>query len=113
MSRYMAVINCPSCKKKISDKAKTCKYCNLALQGLDADKMASLSRVSKINKTQRLMTYSFIAMLMFCSGFLFMYWDNVEPGTWQHTAATISTVIGFIFYILIRIMLLFNKRKNN
>jgi ABC-type multidrug transport system permease subunit len=57
------------------------------------------------------MNYSFIAMLFFCGGFLFMFWDNVEQGTWQHTLAMASTIFGFIFYIIIRIKLLFFKRK--
>jgi len=107
----MAVINCPGCKKKISDKAKTCNHCNLDLSDIDADKLASLNRVHLINKTQRLMNYSFIAMLLFCGGFLFMFWDGVEPGSWQHNLAMVSAIIGFVMYIIIRAMLLFTKRK--
>lgn len=107
----MAVINCPSCKKKISDKAKECSHCGLALGELDSDKIANLNHVSRINQAQSLMNYSFIAMLLFCGGFLFMFWDNVEQGTWQHTLAMISSAIGFIMYIVIRIKLLIFKRK--
>lgn len=107
----MAVTNCPGCQKKISDKAKICNHCNLDLSELDADKLASLNRVNLINKTQRLMNYSFIAMLLFCGGFLFMFWEGVEPGTWQHNVAMVSTIIGFVMYIVIRAMLLFTKRK--
>jgi hypothetical protein len=107
----MAVINCPGCKKKISDKAKTCNHCNLNVSALDADKLASLSRVDLINKTQRLMNYSFIAMLFFCGGFLFMFWDNVQPGSWQHNLAMVAAIFGFVMYIIIRAMLLFTKRK--
>jgi hypothetical protein len=107
----MAVINCPNCKKKISDKAKECSHCGLALQALDSDKIASLNRVNRINKAQRLMNYSFVAMLMFCGGFLFMFWDNVEKGSWQHTLAMICTIIGFIMYLVIRVKLLLFKRK--
>lgn len=107
----MAVINCPSCKKKISDKAAKCNHCDIDLSSLDSDKISSLNRVSLIHKTQRLMNYSFIAMLLFCGGFLFMYWDNVLPGTWQHNTAMASAVIGFIMYIVIRVMLLFTKHK--
>ena len=107
----MAVTNCPGCKKKISDKAKICNHCNLDLSELDADKLASLNRVNLINKTQRLMNYSFIAMLLFCGGFLFMFWEGVEPGTWQHNVAMVITIIGFVMYIVIRAMLLFTKRK--
>jgi hypothetical protein len=107
----MAVIQCPSCKKKISDKAKKCGHCGLSLQEIDSDKIANLNNVYRINLGQRLMTYSFVAMLLFCGGFLFMFWDNVEQGTWQHSVAMASTVIGFILYIIIRIRLLFFKRK--
>jgi len=108
----MAVINCPSCKKKISNKAKQCRYCYLSLTALDADKIASINKVGQINQAQRLMNYSFIAMLLFCGGFLFMFWDNVDQGTWQHTFALSSTVVGFIMYIVIRVKLLLFKRKN-
>lgn len=107
----MAVINCPSCKNKISDKAKECSHCGLSLQALDTDKIANLNRVNRINQAQRLMNYSFIALLLFCGGFLFMFWDNVEQGTWQHTMAMISTIIGFIMYLIIRVRLLLFKRK--
>ena len=109
----MAVINCPGCSKKISDKAKSCNHCNLNLSGFDAEKIASINRVDLINKTQRLMNYSFIAMLLFCGGFLFMFWDNVEPGSWQHNLAMVSAMLGFVMYIIIRAMLLFTKRKAN
>lgn len=109
----MAVIKCPGCSKKISDKAKSCSHCNLSLAELDSDKLASINRVNLINKTQRLMNYSFIAMLLFCGGFLFMFWDNVEQRTWQHNLAMLSAIIGFVMYIVIRAMLLFTKRKLN
>jgi len=51
-------------------------------------------------------------MLLFCGGFLFMFWDNVEQGTWQYNLAMASSVIGFILYIIVRIQLLFLKRQN-
>jgi hypothetical protein len=107
----MAVINCPICRKKTSDKADKCSHCGLSLQEIDNDKIANLLNVNRINQGQRLMTYSFVAMLLFCGGFLFMFWDNVEQGTWQHTLAMASTVIGFILYIIIRIRLLLFKRN--
>lgn len=108
----MAVINCPKCNKKISDKAKICNHCQLSLVELDSDKMANLRHVKGIHRAQRLMNLSFIAMLLFCGGFLLMFWDNVQPGSWQHNSAIICTVIGFIMYIIIRALLLINKYKS-
>ena len=108
----MAVINCPSCKKKISDKAKECSHCHVSLMAHDEEKLASLAKQGRIKYTQRLMNYSFVAMLLFCGGFLFMFWDNVNPGSWQHNTAMASTMIGFILYLVIRIMLLISKYKH-
>lgn len=107
----MAVINCPNCRKKISDKAKNCSHCEIDLQNLDEEKLASFKQVSKIQKSQRIMTWSFIAMLLFCGGFLFYYWKNVEPGTWQYYLSVGSTLIGFVIYIVTRIQLILLKRK--
>ena len=107
----MAVINCPGCKKKISDKARSCSHCELDLQNVDEEKLETLNKINTINKSQQLMTHSFIAMLLFCGGFLFMY--KMPSESWQHSLATVSTVVGFIMYIVVRIMLVFNKRKSN
>jgi len=108
----MAVISCPSCRKKISDKAKVCNHCQIDLTTIDAEKLASLKKVQTINKSQRIMTFSFLAMLLFCGGFLFFYWYEVQPGTWQYLAAITSTIVGFCIYIITRIQLILLKRSS-
>mgnify|MGYP000161823703 CR=1 FL=1 len=107
----MAVINCPNCKKKISSKAKTCSYCAIDLTSMDEEKIESIRQSNRIKQSQRMMNYSFIAMLLFCGGFLFMFWQNLQPGTWQYMLALISTVSGFVLYIVTRIRLIFLKKS--
>jgi len=109
----MAVINCPSCKKKISGKAKTCEHCQIDLTTLDVEKIASLKRVNAVAKSQQLMNHSFIAMLLFCGGFLFLYWQDAQPGTWEYVAAITSTILGFILYIITRVRLILTKRSQS
>jgi len=109
----MAVINCPNCKKKISDKVKLCEHCKIDLTGLDADKIASVKRVSAVEKSQQLMNHSFIAMLLFCGGFLFLYSQDAQPGTWQYVVAITSAVLGFILYIITRVRLVLTKHKRS
>ena len=46
------------------------------------------------------MNHSFIAMLLFCGGFLFLYWQDAQPGTWQYVVAITSTILGFILVSL-------------
>lgn len=107
----MAVINCPSCKKKISNKAKSCSYCQVDLTDLNAEKLLSISSATLAEKSQSLMNHSFIAMLLFCGGFLFLYWDNAQPGTWQYATATASVGLGFIFYLITRVRILLLKKS--
>ena len=106
----MAVINCPNCRKKISDKAKSCTHCEIDLLNLDEEKLASMKQVDRIKKSQKIMTWSFIAMLLFCGGFLFYYWKNVQPGTWQYYLSAGATVLGFCIYIVTRVQLILLKR---
>lgn len=107
----MAVINCPGCRQKISDKAKTCSHCQLDLTELDADKIKHLKQVSLLTKSQQLMNHSFVAMLLFCGGFLFLYWQNASPGSWQYIGSITSTIVGFSLYIVTRIRLIMLKRN--
>ncbi len=108
----MAVINCPSCRKKISDKAKTCSHCEIDLVNLDEEKLTNLNKVNRINKSQQIMNVSFVAMLLFCGGFLFYYWQNVQPGTWQYFLSAGSTILGFVLYIFTRVQLILLKRSS-
>ena len=80
------------------------------LDYLDEEKLAANRQVERINKSQRIMTWSFIAMLMFCGGFLFYYWKNVQPDTWQYYLSIGSTVLGFFIYIGTRVQLILLKR---
>jgi len=108
----MAVIDCPNCRKKISDKAKVCSHCQIDLANLDEEKLANMKQINKINKSQQIMTVSFVAMLLFCGGFLFYYWKNVQPGTWQYYVSVGSTLLGFCIYIITRVQLILLKRSN-
>ena len=107
----MAVIDCPSCKKKISDKAKSCSHCGIAIAEVDQEKLALIKQTNAIKKQQNLMTHSFIAMLLFCGGFLFFYLRDVQSGTLEYGLAIGLTLIGFVLYIVTRIRLLLLKRS--
>jgi hypothetical protein len=107
----MAVISCPSCKKKISDKAKTCSHCDIPIADVDQEKLAFIKQSNTIKQQQSLMNHSFIAMLLFCGGFLFFYMNDAKPGTIEYIGSIASTVIGFILYLVTRIRLLLLKRS--
>lgn len=107
----MAVIPCPSCKKKISDKAKNCTHCSIEIAGIDQAKLALIKQTNAIKQQQNLMTHSFIAMLLFCGGFLFFYLKDAQPGTIEYIGSIASTILGFILYLVTRVRLLLLKRS--
>ena len=53
-----------------------------------------------------------IAMLLFCGGFLFLYWQETKPGTWQYVTSIGSAVLGFILYIITRVRLILLKKSS-
>jgi hypothetical protein len=105
----MAIIDCPSCQKKISDKASSCQHCDLELNSLDNEKIIALKKANKLKKSQRLMNYSFMAMLLFCGGILWLFYRDLTVNSIEYKAAVTATVLGFIWYIVIRVRLVFLK----
>lgn len=106
----MALTDCPSCGKKISDKSKTCPHCGFAIGDANADDILRKKSLAKFQKVQGIQNQSMLAMLMFIGGFGFMYWGNVRTGDTQHTVAMASTVIGFVWYLVNRVRLVMAKR---
>jgi hypothetical protein len=108
----MALINCPSCRKKISDKAQSCQHCDFALGTVNAEDIERKKNLNIYFKNQRIQTQSMIAMLLFVAGFGFMYWGAAEPGGLQHNLAIGITVVGFVWYIVNRVRLIILKRSD-
>ncbi|GAB5378916.1 MAG: zinc ribbon domain-containing protein [Aliiglaciecola sp.] len=108
----MALTNCPSCNKKISDKAKTCSHCGFAVGDASAEDLLRKKSLNKFKQQHSIQNQSMLAMLMFVSGFGFMYWGGAQPGDLQHTLAIACSVLGFVWYVVNRIRLIFIKRAD-
>ena len=106
----MAIVSCPQCAKKISDKQKICPHCNLDIENLSAEKLDSLNRIKTIKSNQSIMTQQAIAMLMFLGGVLALH-NSENPQSPQHTAAQACMIIGFIWYLVNRFRIIVAKRK--
>lgn len=108
----MALTNCPSCNKKISDKAKSCQHCGFGVGEASAEDLLRKKNFLKFQKSQSIQTQSMIAMLMFIAGFGFMYWGGVQREDIQFTIAVACSVIGFCWYIVNRVRMILLKRAD-
>ena len=108
----MALIVCPSCSKKISDKAQNCQHCDFGLGAADAEDLARKQNLKMYLKNQNIQTQSMVAMLLFVAGFGFMYWGEAQPDGLQYNLAVGITIIGFVWYIANRVRLIMLKRSD-
>lgn len=110
----MAIVNCPNCNTKISDKAAVCDKCGFVLDGLDAQALERKRRRHKADQLNKLTTQSMLAMLLFVAGIagIFYFRDTTSPDpTWQSQVALAVTVIGFVWYIVNRMRMVAARRR--
>ena len=107
----MALIDCPSCSQRISSKASVCSHCSFVIAELSEEQRVAHQRISKIEKSQKIMNQSMVAMLLFCGGFGSMFWGQPEPGSIQYSLGMGTSVVGFIWYIVNRVRIIMLKKK--
>lgn len=110
----MAIVSCPECNKKISDKAAICDHCGFVVDGLDAKTLERKRRSLRADHLQKLTMQSMLAMLLFVVGIggLFYFRDETSADpTWQSQVAIGIMVVGFIWYIINRARMLSARRK--
>jgi hypothetical protein len=108
----MALVDCPACGKKISDKAAACPHCNFAISQASPEDIARKNSLNLYLKKQKIQNQSMLAMLLFVGGFGFMYWGGPVPGELQFNLAFGVAVIGFVWYTVNRVRLVFLKKSN-
>jgi hypothetical protein len=108
----MALIDCPSCGKKISDKAQSCQHCEFTISQASPEDLARKNSLKKYLQRQGIQNQSMLAMLLFVGGFGFMYWGGVTQEDLQFKLAFAVAVIGFVWYIVNRVRLVFLKKSD-
>lgn len=109
----MALINCPSCNKKTSDKAQACPHCGFGVGDATSEDIERKRGLKKFQKLQSIQNQSLIAILLFVAGFGFMYWGGVNTGETQYNLAILCSVVGFVWYVINRIRIVMVKRSSS
>ncbi|MFV7784535.1 zinc ribbon domain-containing protein [Shewanella marisflavi] len=104
----MALVECPSCQKRISSAAKSCPHCASGLTG----NTESLNRISHIKRSNQLMNQSFLAMTLFIAGVVIWFWGGEPAQGLRATVAGGCFVFGFVGYLIARIRIVLHKRKS-
>lgn len=110
----MAIVNCPSCNKTISDKANACPHCNMDFSSLSAEDIERKASYERYKKLQRLQNQSMLAILLFVIGAYFTFMGNFDSSVMDrvlYNGALGLTTVGFIWYGINRVRIALAKRK--
>ena len=108
----MAIISCPRCGKKISDKSQSCQHCQLDLTGMSAERIYHLASQAHDKKAQSALNQSMLALILFLAGFCFLYFWALEPEGYKAYLSKAMIVVGFVWYIYARARIVYLKRKS-
>jgi len=107
----VAIIACPQCGKKISDKSQSCMHCKLDMSNLTTERKHELAERKHLQRLQGYVNQSMLALVVFLAGFCVMYFWQSEPDSWELMASQAAIVCGFLWYIAARAMIIYLKRK--
>ncbi|KKO43921.1 hypothetical protein WG68_18065 [Arsukibacterium ikkense] len=107
----MAIISCPYCGHRISDKAAACSKCGGDLTGNTPEQLAAIERDKKYRKMQSLMNQSMLAMVLFLGGFGILYWWQPANHSYNQYASNGAIALGFCWYVITRARIILLKRK--
>jgi len=108
----MAIINCPSCGKRISSVAVNCQYCKAVFDhSQDDEKVMREIRNKRYAKRQRIQNISFLSVLLFAAGSIVMYFGITELDENMNDAGRIMISVGFVGYIVGRVMMFMSRKS--
>ena len=115
----MSLINCPSCKKQVSDKMETCSHCHspLKLSEEDLYRTKELRYRNYRDKMYRFKMLTFTAMAIAIIGLVPMLWTYAKAVDYGFDAnvfnhwGTYLIFIGFALYVVVRILMFTAKRQ--
>lgn len=113
----MAIINCPACNIKISDKATSCSGCNYdfvtktTAQGLDQEQLAAKQRMEHMKKKYSLQMQAMIAIIAILSGSLVWYFGGRNGSSVMNIVSYLLLGIGAGLYLMTRVRLIMSKKS--
>jgi len=110
----MAIINCPGCGRRISDKSKFCTHCELPLGEMSQKDVDQLKRRNWRRRVWRAKNVTYAAMTALVVGLI--WWYVQEPVGWLLPPPVVPTLLiflGTLAYAIARIRLFWLRLKRN
>ena len=119
LSEFMAIINCPACKARISDKSKTCSHCEFSLvkgetqNGESQEQIESKAKLARIKKRYSLQMQAMSGIILFLLGIVLWYFvgerTTNKPSNYLQLGLALG---GAVWYLVTRVRLLVFKNQS-
>lgn len=106
----MALINCPACNARMSDKATRCSHCGVSRSEAGTESAERAVRELVRQKQRKTQMWRLLAMLLFVAGAGL----TVLSGGGKSLLGVVGTslaALGFVGYSALRVHGLFSKRR--
>lgn len=107
----MAIISCPFCGKKISNKSTTCQFCGNETSNQDPVALERYRRDHRLRMSQRINNLAMISIVMFLGSFLVFYFRHPAEDTWQQMLMYTVMGLGGLGYVAAKAMMVWFKRQ--
>ncbi|NBD96232.1 MAG: hypothetical protein GVY11_07150 [Gammaproteobacteria bacterium] len=110
----MAIINCPGCGQRVSDKSTFCAHCELPLGEMSHEDIVRVEHRRWRRRVWQAKNITYAAMTALVIGAL--WWFLVEPQGWTMPppwAAAGLIVLGAVAYLAGRVRLFWLQMKRN
>ena len=115
----MSLIKCPACQKQVSDKVNICPHCEYLFNQSEEDlqKMKILNYRKYRDKMYQYKMLTFLSIAIAVIGTVPMIWNYAKAIEYGFNANILNhwgiyfVIVGFIMYVILRIMMLSSKKK--
>lgn len=114
----MAIINCPSCNKKTSDKAKVCSNCRFdfvnksSASGMSEERLAAEKKMVYIKKKYSLQMQAMGGIIFFLLGAVLWYFSGRGFESLSDMSKLLLSAVGAMWYLLTRVRLIIFRKSH-
>lgn len=107
----MAIVSCPFCGKKVSNKSQSCQYCGNTLGEVSPEAAEKAHREIRYKQARSINNHAMLSVVLFLASFLYYYFWQPEHGSWQLDVNYLVMGCAGLGYVISKARMVMFKRK--
>lgn len=107
----MAIVTCPFCGKKVSNKAASCQHCGAGLTDVSPEQLMKVERDRRLAKSQSINNHAMVSIVLFLGSVLYLYFKEPVAETVQWYATYTCLGGGALGYVISKARMVIHKRQ--